>query len=182
LLTNPTVGLAAHYGVVDVRITAKADSTKRADKLIAGVEKTIREKLGHAIFGVDDETLEGVVLAALAQRGWSLTVVEANTGGDLSHRLAESKHPAFLGGQVLPELGTGQSLAQAVAEQMKTSGAGAALGLTAQQDAAGASVEIVLVTPNARDAAIRTYGGHPKNVPDWGANLALDMLRRELDK
>jgi len=51
--------------------------------------------------------------------------------------------------------------------------------LAAKQDAGGASVEIVLVTPNRQDETTRSYGGHPKNVPDWGANLALDLLRRE---
>ncbi len=182
LLANPTVGLAAHYGMVDVRITAKADSTAKADELIAGVEQTIREKLGRAIYGADEQTLEDVTLEALARRGWTLTVVEVNTGGELSRRLSETKHPSFVGGQVLPELGKGQSLAKAVAAQMKTSGAGAALGLTAELSAGSLQTEIVLVTPGASDQTIRTYGGHPKNVPAWGANLALDMLRRELDK
>ncbi|HAX71179.1 MAG TPA: competence/damage-inducible protein A, partial [Anaerolineae bacterium] len=37
-LSNPTVGLAAHTGVVDVRITAKAKTEAEADALIAQVE------------------------------------------------------------------------------------------------------------------------------------------------
>ncbi len=182
LLANPTVGLAAHYGMVDVRITAKADSAEKADDLISVIEKTIREKLGRAIYGADGQTLEGVTLEAVASRGWSLTVVEVDTGGELSRRLSESKHPAFLGGQVLPELAKGQSLAGAVAAQMETSEASAALGLTARQNPGNLGVDIVLVTPDANVETTRTYGGHPKNVPAWGANLALDMLRREMDK
>jgi nicotinamide-nucleotide amidase len=182
LLTNPTVGLAAHYGMVDVRITAKADSGEKADQLIAVTEQTIRERLGSAVYGTDEQTLEGVTLQALAGRGWTLAVVEASTGGELSSRLSDTRHPAFLGGQVLPELEKGQSLAEALAAQMKTSQASAGLGLTARQESGSLGVDIVLVTPDARDESTRMYGGHPKNVPAWGANLALDMLRRELDK
>ena len=37
LLNNPTVGLAAFSGQVDVRITAKAESAEEAEKLIQGI-------------------------------------------------------------------------------------------------------------------------------------------------
>ncbi len=54
-LGNPTVGLAAHSGQVDVRITAKADSPEAADELIKPVEKIIRDRLGNWIYGADQE-------------------------------------------------------------------------------------------------------------------------------
>ena len=44
-LSNPTVGLAAHAGSVDVRITAKAGSQQEADDLIAPVEEDLRQRL-----------------------------------------------------------------------------------------------------------------------------------------
>jgi nicotinamide-nucleotide amidase len=182
LLANPTVGLAAHYGMVDVRITAKAESDEKADQLISGVERTIRKKLGNTIYGVDEQTLEGVTLEAVAAKGWSLTVVEIDTGGELSGRLSATKHPAFIGGLILPELGKGQSLAMAVAAQLKTSGASTALGLAAHQVPGSLSADIVLVISGRATESTRTYGGHPGNVPAWGSNLALDALRREIDK
>ena len=61
MLTNPTVGLLAHPGQVDVRITAKAGSVEEADQMIEGVEATVRERLGEAIYGADSETLEGAL-------------------------------------------------------------------------------------------------------------------------
>ena len=57
-LSNPVVGLNAHYGIVDIRIAAKAESESEADKLIAEVEGAARERLGDAIFGADSDTLE----------------------------------------------------------------------------------------------------------------------------
>ena len=181
LLANPTVGLAAHNGMVDVRITAKAASVEEADEIIAGVEKTIRERLGKAIYGADEETLEGATLAALAKRSLKLTVVEVNTGGELSRLLSQTTPPVFIGGQILSTLGKGQSLADAVTAQMKSSGASVALGLTARKDTVGdLGVDLVMVTPNGKNESTRGYGGHPKNVAAWGTNNLLDLLRREM--
>jgi hypothetical protein len=57
-LRNPTVGLAAHTGVVDVRIAAKAKTESEADAMIAEVEAQVRERLGNVVFGADDDKLE----------------------------------------------------------------------------------------------------------------------------
>lgn len=64
-LTNPTVGLLAKSGQVDVRITAKASSEVEADVMIDGVERTIRQRLGSAIYGIDEETIVEAVSALL---------------------------------------------------------------------------------------------------------------------
>jgi len=56
-LINPTVGLATHTGVVDVRIAAKAASETEADQLIARIENDIRSRLCDAVFGVDEVSL-----------------------------------------------------------------------------------------------------------------------------
>ena len=87
LLTNPTVGLAAHTGVVDVRIAAKAETEDQAFALIAAVEKEVRVRLGKAVFGADEDRLEAVALAELAERGWSLVGVEYGLHGALASRL-----------------------------------------------------------------------------------------------
>src|SRR5574342_1101880 len=50
-LSNPTVGLAAHTGVVDVRIAAKAKSESEADEMIAQVEADVRQRLEDVVFG-----------------------------------------------------------------------------------------------------------------------------------
>ena len=74
-LNNPTVGLAAHAGQVDIRITAKAETEAEADALISKVEEQIRQRLRAWIYGADDDSLEGVALDTLSACGWDLTVV-----------------------------------------------------------------------------------------------------------
>ena len=69
LLKNPTVGLAAHTGQTDVRITAKADSHEEADKLITKMELQLRERLGISIYGMGKETVPDVVGKLLKEKG-----------------------------------------------------------------------------------------------------------------
>lgn len=61
-MTNPSVGLLAHPGIVDIRITAKAESLENANRMISEIESVVRQRLGNDIFGADDETLSSVIL------------------------------------------------------------------------------------------------------------------------
>src|SRR5512146_3038020 len=63
-LSNPTVGLAAHTGVGDIRIAAQATSAAAADRMIAEIEQKVLEKLGDVVFGADEDNLEDVTLNA----------------------------------------------------------------------------------------------------------------------
>lgn len=56
-MANPTVGLSAHPGIVDIRITAKASSESVATAMLDNIEKVIVERLPGVIFGVDGQTL-----------------------------------------------------------------------------------------------------------------------------
>src|SRR5690606_22665758 len=84
---NPTVGLAAHSGQVDVRITAKAESEVDADRMIAETETALRERIGRYIFGVDGETIEASLIRLLHDRDARVVVVEAGLDGAISARL-----------------------------------------------------------------------------------------------
>lgn len=85
--SNPTVGLAAHAGQVDVRITAKADSLEVANRMIAEVEAQLRQRIGPYIFGVDEEQIEEVLTRALEERQMRLAISETGIGGAISERL-----------------------------------------------------------------------------------------------
>jgi nicotinamide-nucleotide amidase len=85
--SNPTVGLAAHAGQVDVRITAKAETEAAADVMIAGFEARIRERVGDYVFGVDGETLEAALAGVLTQAGMQIATLEAGLPPTVSKRL-----------------------------------------------------------------------------------------------
>jgi nicotinamide-nucleotide amidase len=72
--SNPTVGLAAHTGQTDVRVTAQADSEAEADALIAQAETIIRERVGEYIYGTGSEPLEDAFVGLLRDKGLKLAV------------------------------------------------------------------------------------------------------------
>ena len=126
-LSNPTVGLAAHAGQVDIRITAKAETEAEADKLIRGTEAELRRRLRAWIYGADKDTLEGVALDIMAAYDWNLAVVEVNLGGRLIQRLAEADGP-FVGGEVLTIAPDPKNLLEIVQDTCKSKDACAGLG------------------------------------------------------
>ena len=85
--TNPTVGLAAHPGAVDIRISAKARNENEAMQMLDEMEMQLRRCLGNMIFGTDKETIEEIVIKMLADQTLRLAVYETNTGGHLTYRL-----------------------------------------------------------------------------------------------
>jgi nicotinamide-nucleotide amidase len=86
--TNPTIAfLARGIEGLTVRITAKAPTAEEARALIEPEERELREILGDLVFGVDDETMETVVLDLLRKRGLTLALGESITGGLVASRL-----------------------------------------------------------------------------------------------
>jgi competence/damage-inducible protein CinA-like protein len=79
---NPTVGLSAYPGAVDIRVTAKAKDSITAQQLLDDMETQLRDRLGDMIYGLDDVTIESVVVNMLLERGLKLVVLETNTGGN----------------------------------------------------------------------------------------------------
>ena len=71
-----------------VRITVKAPDEAAANVIVAEEEERVRRILGDCVFGIDDETMESVVLDLLHERGMRLAVAESLTGGLVGARLA----------------------------------------------------------------------------------------------
>ena len=81
------LGLYPQLRMVDVRLTATAPTSRAARAMLARVERPLRRRLGRAVYGADEDTLEAVVGRLLTQRRASLAVAESCTGGLLCDRL-----------------------------------------------------------------------------------------------
>jgi len=85
---NPTLAfLASGWEGIKVRLTAKADDVAGCRVLLDEWEARVRAEAGEIVFGVDDDTMESVVLDLLRKRGWSLGTAESVTGGLVGARL-----------------------------------------------------------------------------------------------
>ena len=87
---NPTLAFLASGGEgLKVRITAKADTAAEAEKILVDEEVRLRSLLGDLVFGLDDDTMESVVLDLLRGRGLTLAVAESLTGGMIGSRICD---------------------------------------------------------------------------------------------
>jgi competence/damage-inducible protein CinA-like protein len=175
-LANPTVGLTAHSGIVDIRITAKADAPDKAEGMITTVEQDIRDRLGKNIFGTDSDTLESVTLDALAQRGWTLACFESGLGGVLQRRLEKAQNPVYRGGSA--DTSQEETLAQATEAVRQELNAIASIGIALSISGEKQGIDVVTITPLGHKERYLPYGGHPKNAAHWAVNTALDRLMR----
>src|SRR5258706_7144025 len=166
-LSNPTVGLAAHTGVVDIRIAAKAKSESEADEMIAKIENDVRERLGDVVFGVDEDRLEDAALNAVASRGWSLIGIESGLDGMLARKVPHTTS--------IPDLNP-ESLMEVLRTAHAESKTEVALGVIASVE--NRTADIALITPRGEKTHHISYGGPPRSVTRWAVNLALDWLRR----
>ena len=78
---NPSVGLAAHHGSVDVRITAKADTRRKALQLLDEMQAKLNAKISEHVYGIDDAALEDTVFDLLRQHDLTIHVTEAGLPG-----------------------------------------------------------------------------------------------------
>jgi hypothetical protein len=175
-LTNPTVGLAAHFGQVDIRITAKADGEAHADGLIAEIEESLRRRLGNWIYGADQDTLEQIVLNALQSKGWKLVILESGLNGELIRRIAPASGP-FLAGQAIAHLPAPDEFPGIVDSYRSVYAAEVALGVAIRPGQDRKEIQIVIITPQGTQHFDRPYGGPPGYAPRWAANHSLDLLR-----
>jgi nicotinamide-nucleotide amidase len=99
---NPTVATYAKSDGVHIRVAAKSNDPAEAQRMVAAMEAKVREVLGANIYGVDNETLEGVVGKICKERGLTLAVMESCTGGQLANLITnvEGSSEYFLGSLV----------------------------------------------------------------------------------
>ena len=200
---NPTVGLAAHPGQTDVRITAKADDESAADALIARAETALRTRLGDVIYGTDRQTLEEVDIQLLKEQGRSVALAETNLGM-VTQRLSSVRgSPEVFRGStlgsdsttLLERLGKRMDPEQAsqidattvalliaslVREAHRADYGLAVLASEDRDSCDGYGASLALVGPEMKLQRTVTLGTRTPGTAKWVGNAALDMLRRAL--
>ncbi|MEO6156941.1 MAG: nicotinamide-nucleotide amidohydrolase family protein, partial [Ilumatobacteraceae bacterium] len=202
-LGNPTLAfLASGWEGLKIRLTAKAASTIEAAVLLDQWENEVRAVVGDIVFGIDDDTMESVVLDMLRDRGWSLGLAESVTGGLVAGRITSvpGASDVFRGSVVsyasevkftLLGVPRGPVVSEAAAVAMAVGArrvlqADVAVSLTGvagpaeQDDMPVGTLCVAVATPAGVSARTFTLPGQRDQMRQMSVITALDYLRRQL--
>lgn len=76
-----TIGYRASFPEIEVKVLARAANQAEAEAIAARVARTVRERLGDAVFGEGHDTFAAFVGRILRDRGLTLAIAESCTGG-----------------------------------------------------------------------------------------------------
>ena len=194
-----------HDGIVTINIIASATDRENAKNILYKAEQDIRKILGHAVFGVDDETLEYAVYTLLKKYNKTIAVAESCTGGLVSDKLTNIPGISeyFLEGVVaysnrakIEILGVSEDLitkhgavspqvVRAMAEGIKKrSSASIGVGITGIAGPTGATKEkpvglvyIAVIVDEVAEVKECRFRGSRIDIKNFSANTALNMVR-----
>jgi nicotinamide-nucleotide amidase len=199
------LGFRAHYPQLETKLTVRGRDMDDVRAKLAPVEREVRKRLGNFIMAEDEQTLEGVILSALAARQGSLTVVETFTSGQIAARFAHlpGAEKVFRRGIVaraLPEIFAGVGLdgdppageltretAEVVAQAARRrTGASHALAVLIDLDDGpdkidfGGTICLAIATADGAESRRSRILGGREWVRLGATEMGLDCLRRYL--
>ncbi|MHB8133472.1 MAG: competence/damage-inducible protein A [Anaerolineaceae bacterium] len=178
LLSNPTVGLVAYPGQIDIRVAAKAPSLDEANKMISGIVNTIDQRLGNSIFGYEATTLEQVVASLLKKEKTGIAIIEFGMDGNLSARLNKElvliEKSMIL--ESIPEIEVIKKLSRDLYKIVEPNIVLASILNARSQD--DMNLSLFLIHHNIEIEKLRSFGGHINLVKPWAENSSLDFLRK----
>jgi nicotinamide-nucleotide amidase len=193
------LGFRAHYPQLETKLTVRGTDMEDVHRKLAPITAEVKKRLGNFIIAEDDQTLEGVTLAALTEAGGTLTVVETFTAGQIAARIAHLpgaetvfRHATVirqadqLFGVNLPTA-LDQSTTEAVANAARVqTGATHALAVLTELDAGadridlGGTIWIGIATADRTEFRRSRILGGREWVRLGAVELGLDCLRRFL--
>lgn len=176
--SNPTVGLLAHPGQVDIRITAKAASIEDADRMIQKTISQVYQRMGFAIFGVDQQKLEQVVAEKLRALNWEIFIAAAGFPEEVKKRLETVlSNPETL---IFLPYTEQQTLIESLQQKPEFLQSRLALIASLKRGEQQQDLTLYLRTPQGIDETTRSYGGPPPLAGLWALRTSLEFVRRHL--
>ncbi len=200
---DPTIAfLARGWEGLEVRLTTRQADEPAARVVLDRWEKELRDLLGPLVFGVDDQSMEVVVLDQLREQGLTLAVAESLTGGLVTGRLTAvpGASDVLRGGIVsyasdvkfeLLEVSSGPVVNEPAAIEMaegvqRLLGADIGLSLTGvagpaeQEGVPVGTVCLAAALPTGSHAVTVRLGSEREQIRQFAVINALDLLRRRL--
>jgi len=174
-MENPTVGLTAYPGLVDIRITAKAADEESAKKIILPILNEVKKRLEENIFGMGEDQLVDIVRARKGKTKSSLFLILNN----IPEEISEEIYKTGIFDQVVQKATESTYLENDIQKMYNTSNQNTTgIDLAIHQNRT--SLHLLLATSNGFSRETRVFSGHPSLTCQWAINSFLDFLRRYL--
>jgi competence/damage-inducible protein CinA-like protein len=177
-LHNPTVGVTAHPGQVDIRITAKAADAESALAIITPVETQITTLLNGYVFGFDGDTLINVVIDMLQRNGLTM---QLKYPAELASRISQLKLTDVFNSQEPMARKIFLALLSGPSKYNRISPDTIVILLDGEQGEEN-RLSMTLINENNFISKKIFFGGHPDLFSQWIENQILDSTRVYLQK
>jgi nicotinamide-nucleotide amidase len=177
--TNPSVAFLISDMEVKVRISAKAADERAAEALIAPIEAEVRSRLGDAVFAIDDETVESILVDRVTGRGWTVATIEAATLGQVGARLAaaDAAGSVFSGSRIVRSVTGVADPGADVTLVVGPIGPDLDPGRRTTRQ-----VEMKVTTPDGEISRVFDFGGDEERVRSFATIAALHLIRLALHR
>lgn len=190
--SNPTVGLAAHTGQTDIRITARAETEAEADAMLTEAEVVVRDRVGEYIYGTGKELLEEAFIALLSKHGLTLAISYSGEDGDnllarlqgagadravLIHHEASTELAPVVErlGLVADSIVDYCDISRAEAKRLQTDiGADVIIAIVTHPEGTG----ITALAAHEERSRCYQYGGLENDAPVWAGTWGMSMAWR----
>lgn len=180
-LSNPTVGIAAYPGQIDVRITAKASNKIHAQEMINDVLLKLQPHLGESIYGFNEQKLDQLILDLLTQINTKIFVIEK--GFDKPFRDIFPANLLVLNKKINLEGNIDDMLELNIENLYKQINPFILLILNLSVKEFENSILLLRFKYNDQEISTSfTFGGHHKFAYTWAKNTTLNFLRLHLSK
>ncbi len=156
-LRNPTVGLLAKSGRVDIRIVASATFPEEATRMVGQIETQIQASVQDHIFGVDDEKIEVVISTLARSLKTPLKVCLAGFPAEFAIDLPSVERKDVPCQQGQPSR----------------------IGFEYQKNSKNTPNQITIFLPG-QSKIIRTFNGPQQSFDDWARNMIYYHVWQEL--
>ncbi len=177
-LSNPTVGLLAKPGQIDIRVAAKAENEQIALEMIDNVIHKLEFLLKDNIFGYDGDILIGVLTLELSPKK-RIGVLESGLDGQLSEIFRYNPDLQIKSEISINNISPSENRLLLIKKCTEWDVPFVISSIFSQEN--GVSIlDCEILDQGNFTSFNRKFGGSPENGAQWAINMTLDLTRRYL--